>query len=153
MISHQVMLYRDLTPLENLRFFARLYHVRLAAARARELLDSVGLADRARDPVRTLSRGMAQRVAIARALVHEPELLLADEPFTGLDQASSVRLEECLRSLHAAGRTLIVAHHDLPHAVALCQRALVISAGRIVVDASSDRVADHHAVLSMAGCK
>ncbi|MEI7837729.1 MAG: ABC transporter ATP-binding protein, partial [Planctomycetota bacterium] len=80
-IAHQPMLYRDLTLTENLEFFGKLYGRSDTADRARQLLERVGMSDRAGDPVKTLSRGMTQRVAIARALMHDPDLLLADEPF------------------------------------------------------------------------
>jgi len=134
MIGHQLMLYRDLTALENLVFFGRLYGVAHVRQRATALLDFVSLADRADEPVRTLSRGMAQRVAIARSLMHDPDLLLTDEPFTGLDYHSARRLEDCLTDLHAGGRTIILATHDLDQVLRLAQRVVVLCSGRITLD-------------------
>ncbi|MDD4889304.1 MAG: ABC transporter ATP-binding protein [Phycisphaerae bacterium] len=134
MIDHQPMLYRELTVLENLVFFARLYGVPKPARRAGEMLARVGLSDRAGDCVKTLSRGMLQRVSIARALLHAPDLLLADEPFTGLDVASATMFEELLRELHAAGKTIVMVHHDIAHGLRLAEHAIVLRAGRMVID-------------------
>ena len=134
LISHQSMLYRDLTARENLEFFARLYAVPSPRERAATLLDAMGLADRANDAVKTFSRGMTQRLAIARALLHRPKLLLADEPFDGLDAPSSRELETLLLQLHEAGRTIILANHDLPQSLRLAHHAIVLRRGRIVLD-------------------
>lgn len=134
MIGHQLMLYRDLTALENLIFFGRLYGVADVRRRALAMLDFVNLADRADDAVRTLSRGMAQRVAIARSLMHDPDLLLTDEPFTGLDYLSARQLEDCLSDLHAGGRTILLATHDLDQGLRLAGRVVVLCAGRITLD-------------------
>ncbi|MDY7107316.1 MAG: ABC transporter ATP-binding protein [Planctomycetota bacterium] len=134
MIGHGAMLYRDLTALENLVFFGRLYRVADPGARARELLEYVGLASRADDPVKTFSRGMVQRVSIARALMHDPDLLLADEPFAGLDAPSRAMLEAFLERLHDEGKTIILANHDIAQSLALAGQVLVLRAGRLVVD-------------------
>jgi len=134
-IAHQPMLYRDLTARENLEFFARLYGVSDPAGRAREMLDLVGLAPRADQAVKTLSRGMTHRVAIARSLVHGPDLLLADEPFDGLDVPSVGALQAVLAGLHGEGRTLIVANHDIAQSLALAERVIVLSRGLIALDA------------------
>jgi heme exporter protein A len=134
LIGHQSMLYRDLTARENLEFFARLYAVPNPKDRATTLLDAMGLVDRANDAVKTFSRGMTQRLAIARALVHRPKLLLADEPFDGLDAPSSRELENLLLQLHEAGRTIILANHDLPQSLRLTSHAIVLRGGRIMVN-------------------
>ena len=147
LIGHGTMLYRDLSARENLVFFGRLYDVPDAAARADELLEYVGLTGRAHDPVKTFSRGMAQRVSIARALVHDPELLLADEPFAGLDAPSQGMLQEMLGRLHDEGKTIILASHDLAQALRMAGRSLVLRQGRLVVDEENSRL-DAQAVLA-----
>jgi heme exporter protein A len=147
LIGHGAMLYRDLSARENLVFFSRLYDVPDAASRADELLEYVGLTGRARDPVKTFSRGMAQRVSIARALVHDPDLLLADEPFAGLDAPSQVMLQQMLARLHGEGKTIILASHDLAQSLGLAQRALVLRQGRLVVDEATSQL-DAQAVLA-----
>jgi ABC-type multidrug transport system ATPase subunit len=134
MIAHQPMLYRDLSPRENLTFFGNLYGLTKPADRIAELLELVGLPDRADDPVKTLSRGMTQRIAIARALMHDPQLLLADEPFDGLDAPSSQALEGLLRRLRDQGRTLIVSNHDIPQSLRLTDHVVVLRGGRIVLN-------------------
>jgi heme exporter protein A len=134
MIAHGAMLYRDLTALENLVFFGRLYRVADPSARAGELLDYVGLSSRADDPVKTFSRGMVQRVSIARALMHDPDLILADEPFAGLDAPSRAMLERFLERLHDEGKTIILANHDIAQSLELTEQVLVLRAGRLVVD-------------------
>lgn len=139
LIGHQSMLYRDLTVRENLEFFGRLYGLGDARDRATELLDRVELADRAGDAVASLSRGMAQRAAIARALMHRPALLLADEPFTGLDAPSSQRLSRLLDELRAGGCTIVLAHHHVAETLAMTDRVLVLREGRLVLDHESRR--------------
>jgi heme exporter protein A len=137
LIGHQSMLYRDLTARENLEFFARLYGVERPAERAARLLDVIGLSNRADDPVKSFSRGMVQRVAIARAIIHDPELLLADEPFDGLDAPSVAATEQLLARLHGAGKTLVLVNHDIGQSLAIAPRAVVMRGGRIVVDAAT----------------
>ena len=137
LIGHSAMLYRDLSPMDNLVFFGRLYRVDNPARRAAELLEWLELSHRRDDAVKTFSRGMMQRVAIARALIHEPEVLLADEPFAGLDAPSAASLERMLRELHARGRTIILANHDIHQALALAQRVFVLRGGRLVADAAA----------------
>lgn len=138
MIGHRPMLYGNLTARENLEFFCRLHGVGDPGTRADELLGSVGLSDRAGELVRTLSRGLTQRVGIARAIVHEPELLLADEPFTGLDHRSAEELESCLSALGGRGRALVVATHDAGRALRLAGRVVVLREGRVVLDAPTE---------------
>ena len=138
LIGHQPMLYRDLSARENLELFGKLYGLANVAQRAAELLDTVGLCDRADDPVKAFSRGMMQRVAIARALMHDPELILADEPFSGLDNPSSQTMERMLGMLHRDGRTIVLVNHDVQQSLRLAQRVVVLHQGRIVMDQSSD---------------
>jgi len=104
-------------------------------------LDQVGLLARRRDPVRSFSRGMQQRLSLARALLHEPQVLLFDEPYTGLDQQASEMLDELLRATSSAGRTIVMTSHDLLRAAALGDRVDVLSRGAI---AASWRRGDFH---------
>ena len=133
-LAHQSMLYRDLSARENLEFFGRLYDVPAVAARAERMLELVGLLDRADDAVKTLSRGMTQRVAIGRALMHDPDLLLADEPFDGLDAASTAALEALLGRLRSEGKTTILSNHDVPQTMNIVDRVVVLRKGQLVLD-------------------
>ena len=108
LVSHNSLLYRDMTAAENLTFFAKLYQLEDAEARVIEALRKVGLFARQRDPVGTFSRGMVQRLTIARATLHEPDVLLLDEPYTGLDQEATQLLDELLREETARGRTILM---------------------------------------------
>jgi heme ABC exporter ATP-binding subunit CcmA len=109
-LGHEPLVYRELTPLENLALFARLYRVPEGRERAGMLLERFGLWDVRNRRVSTFSRGMAQRLALCRVLLHEPDLLLLDEPFNALDAEASALLDRTLDEL--AGRTLVVATHD-----------------------------------------
>lgn len=149
LIGHQSMLYRDLTARENLIFFGRLYSVEQPRQRADVLLDAVGLGGRANDAVKTFSRGMTQRLAIARALVHRPKLLLADEPFDGLDAPSVADAEDILGQLQAAGRTIILVNHDIAQSLRLCQRAIVLRQGRIVIDRPTTELSAEQVLAEM----
>ena len=130
-VSHQPLLYGELTAEENLRFYARMYGLSDGARRALQALESVGLAARRRDLVRQFSRGMQQRLAIGRALLHDPQVMLLDEPYTGLDQDASAMLDELLRHVAAGGRTVVMTSHDLPRAADLATRIDVLSRGVI----------------------
>jgi len=132
MLGHDLFLYPELTARENLVFFARLYGLTDVEAAARASLARAGLADRGDDLVAGFSRGMRQRVALERALLHEPRLVLLDEPFTGLDQASTAALVERLRERQQAGCILVIATHDLDVADGLLSRAIYLKNGRIV---------------------
>jgi len=136
-ISHQSYLYDDLTARQNLEFFARLYGVEHARERAAELLEMVGLASRADDPVGAFSRGMQQRVSLARALVHHPRTVFLDEPFTGLDPHAARTLRATLERLREQGRTVFLVTHNLAQGLELSDRWLVLSRGRIVDEGRS----------------
>jgi heme exporter protein A len=133
-IGHHAHLYGHLTVMENLRFWGALYGLRAAACdtRARALLDRVGLGACAGQAVRTLSRGQLQRAAIARALVHEPTVLLLDEPFTGLDLAAAAEFRRLLAELAGAGRVLVMATHNVEEGVELASDVAFQVNGRFV---------------------
>ena len=109
-LGHEPFVYRELTPLENLALFGRLYRVPDRTARIAALLEQFALWDRRDDRVSTFSRGMQQRLALCRVLLHDPQLLLLDEPFNALDHAGAALLDRVLAAL--TGRTLVVATHD-----------------------------------------
>ncbi|MBZ0289688.1 MAG: heme ABC exporter ATP-binding protein CcmA, partial [Anaerolineae bacterium] len=136
MVSHKPLLYENLSAIENLQFFARLYNLPPATveSRIKELLAQVGLARRGHDLVRTFSRGMQQRLSIARALLHNPDILMLDEPYTGLDQAASAILDSLLKTAYSGGRTILMSTHDLGRAATLASRAVIISRGNIAYD-------------------
>lgn len=136
LVSHKPLLYENLSAAENLQFFARLYNLPNDSVESRiaDRLAQVGLAKRARDLVRTFSRGMLQRLSIARALLHNPDILLMDEPYTGLDQDAAAVLDELLRAAHSEGRTILMSTHDLPRAVALASRVVILSRGIVGYD-------------------
>lgn len=131
LISHNPLLYGDLTPDENLRFFARMYDLPDGAARIDVVLDQVGLAARRRDPVRTFSRGMVQRLAIARAILHDPAIMLLDEPYTGLDLQAADMLRAVLEELAASNRTVILTTHNLEQGLEMCDRAAILDRGKV----------------------
>lgn len=134
-IAHESLCYGDLSGRENLLFFARLYGVRDPRGRAGELLARVGLAGDAEGrPARTYSRGMMQRLAVARALVHRPQLLLCDEPFTGLDRAGVELLGTLLAEERARGTILVVVTHDFEAVASLIDRVVVLARGKITRD-------------------
>ena len=131
-LSHQSLLYPDLTPTQNLEFYARMYGVDRPAQRVRDALAAAGLAGWAQRPVRTLSRGLEQRCALARVLLHTPRLLLLDEPFTGLDAEAVAMLSGTLREAHRQGTTLVMTTHDVPRGFELCDRGVILMGGRFV---------------------
>jgi heme exporter protein A len=139
-VSHQPLLYGDLTAEENLRFFARLYSVEPEGRRVTEVLDLVGLVPRRRDLVRTFSRGMQQRLAIGRAVLHDPEVILFDEPHTGLDQDACAMLDSVLQRVAAQGRTIVMTSHDLARIADLASRFDVLSRGVIVASAQRSEI-------------
>jgi heme exporter protein A len=131
LISHQSMLYRALTSLENVEFAAKLYGLKSPREAAMAALERMRIADRARTPVRALSRGLQQRVAIARSIVHEPALLLLDEPYTGLDASGAAALTDMLRELRDARATLVLVTHNVDEGLAVASRAAIMLDGRL----------------------
>ncbi len=136
LVSHQSLLYDDLSLRENLEFAARLYGLDRPRERAFAGLEAAGLAGRADESPRRLSRGLTQRAAIARALLHRPRILLLDEPFTALDAASADRLREELRRRLAEGLGLIIVTHHLSEVWEVASRIAVLVEGRWAADES-----------------
>ena len=134
LLSHQSLLYDDLTLVENLTFVARLYGLARPGEAARAALEAAGLAGRADDLPRRLSRGLLQRAAIARALLHAPRVLLLDEPFTALDAASADRLRGMLEARRTEGLGLVIVTHHLAEVWEVATRVAVLVEGRWVCD-------------------
>jgi len=133
-ISHEMFLYANLTALENLEYYATIYAVPAMHDKIAAVLSSVELTHRRFDLVGTFSRGMMQRLTIARALLHEPSLLLLDEPFTGLDQHAIAMLTSLLLEQKERGRTILLTTHDLHTASKLSDRYVVLEKHRITQD-------------------
>lgn len=152
-VSHAPLLYDSLTAEENLRFFAGLYGMKGPEPRIKALLERVGLYSRRADLVRTFSRGMVQRLAIARALLHDPEVLLLDEPDTGLDPQAAEMLHGLLSELSGRahrssatpaagpgverGRTIVTVTHSLERGLALADKAVILANGRVVFETAA----------------
>ncbi len=135
-LGHDLQLYPELTARENLTFFARLQGVTAVDARVARALTDARLESRADDLVSGFSRGMRQRLALERALLHDPRLLLLDEPFTGLDGPSTIALASRLTRLAGEGRLVMLATHEVDLADDVLTRALVLRDGRLVDDIS-----------------
>jgi len=131
MLSHYTFLYENLTAYENLKFYGRLYEVKNIEKEIRRVIEEVGLETRLHDTVRTFSRGMKQRLSIARSIIHDPSLLLLDEPYTGLDQWSKKRFKNILKRFHSQGKTIIMTTHNLPSSLELGDRVIILSSGKI----------------------
>ncbi|NWG14644.1 MAG: heme ABC exporter ATP-binding protein CcmA [Acidobacteria bacterium] len=133
-LSHDTALYLDLTAVENLRFYAELHGLPHADSDLEARLALVGLAHWGHESVRNFSRGMQQRLAIARAFLHDPEVLLLDEPFTGLDQTGTEFLRTYLGEAHGRGKTCLMATHDVPLGYEMSDRLIVIEKGLVTLD-------------------
>lgn len=138
LISHKSMLYPELTVFENLSFFANLYGVKNSAVRINELLKDVGLFSYRYDRAGVLSRGLLQRLAITRALVHQPTVLLADEPFTGLDAEACRHLISVLTDFTNNGGTIIMTTADINIAMKCCSRVAVLNKAQLIFDAETN---------------
>lgn len=136
LVAHQPLLYENLTARENLDFFGKLYGIdrNERERRIKDLLRAVGLLKRADSRARTFSRGMKQRLSLARANLHQPDVLLLDEPYSGLDQAAVERLDEMLSAATNLGRTIIMSTHQLARIPPAAERALVLARGKISYD-------------------
>ena len=135
-VSHLPLLYIDLSAEENLRFYARLYGITNYQSRITEVLELISLETRRHDLVRTFSRGMQQRLAIGRAILHDPDVMLFDEPYTGLDQDASSVLDDILKTLARQGRTVVMTSHDLARVEDLATRFDILSRGVIAATAT-----------------
>jgi heme exporter protein A len=140
LISHHTMLYEALSPRENVAFAARLYGMRKASGAVEDSLRRMSMLERADAPIRSLSRGMQQRVSIARAMVHSPQLVLADEPYSGLDESGARALTALLRELRLAGTAIIIVTHNLQEGLSLATHAAVMQSGRFVRYDAVERV-------------
>lgn len=139
-VSHQPLLYGDLTAEENLWFYGRMYALGDVKPRAGEVLRLVGLHPRRGDLVRTFSRGMKQRLAIGRAVLHDPDVMLFDEPHTGLDQDACSMLDTVLSEIATRGRTVVMTSHDLARVADLASRFDVLSRGTIVASGTREEI-------------
>ncbi len=138
-LPHDSLLYEHFSPLENLMFYGKLYRVEHPETRARTLTAKVGLSYFLNEPVKGFSRGMVQRIAIARAIVHDPVLLLLDEPHTGLDQKAIAILNDVIVENKQRNATTLMVTHDFKQAAEICDRAIVIKNGKIVDDFTISR--------------
>ncbi len=130
-LSHHPLLFPTLTAAENLKFYGRMFAVADLEARIETLLNNVNLQEFRDRPVENFSRGMQQRLAIARALLHQPRLLLLDEPYTGLDQHGMAFLTETLRIFQHDGGTVVMVSHDFAQGLELCTRAAILKRGKL----------------------
>lgn len=133
-VSHATFLYAELTARENLKFVGTLFGLNDLERRVEAALDSFGLRGRAGVPVRGLSRGLQQRVSLARAFLHQPEILLLDEPFTGLDARAAMDLESLLRQFPAQGKSLVFSTHDFLQGAAIARRLVTLDLGVVRYD-------------------
>jgi heme ABC exporter ATP-binding subunit CcmA len=133
-VSHATFLYAELTGRENLRFYGRLFGLRNLESRIDRALDLFDVRHRADELVRTLSRGLQQRVSLARALLHNPEFLLLDEPFTGLDAEASRNLQGLLARLPEDGKGLVFSTHDFEQGASIARRLVALEKGQIRYD-------------------
>ncbi|BCX02822.1 MAG: ABC transporter ATP-binding protein [Candidatus Roseilinea sp.] len=142
LVSHQSLIYPDLTARENLEFYGHMYAATDLPTRIEEALRRVNLWQRRDDLARTFSRGMIQRLTIARAILHDPPLLLLDEPFTGLDQASAANLSALLREAALGDRAVVMATHELSRSLDGVTCALILKGGRIAHELHHDITAE-----------
>ena len=151
LLSHEPMLYAGLTIRENLGYFARLFGMESAKipARVDHLADTLGIAERLDEPVRVLSQGLRQRAALARALLHEPEVVLLDEPFAGLDPEASGRLENVVRALcEGRERIVVFTTHDLSKAFDMAGRIAVLAGGRLAYEENAENSSEEEVLAA-----
>ena len=139
-ISHKSMVYAELTVYENLLFFANLYGVKKAADRVGSLIEDIGLGSWRYDRADVLSRGLLQRLSIARSLIHSPAVLLADEPFTGLDSKACEHLVETLAGFVDQSHALVMTTHDTDFGLRCCRRVVVLDKGGVIFDGPTEGI-------------
>jgi heme ABC exporter ATP-binding subunit CcmA len=132
-VLHQPLLYDDLSGYENLKFHGRMFGVPALESRIEFLVEKVGLSTRIHDRVHTLSRGMQQRLSLARAMLHDPPIVLLDEPETGLDQEARTMLGEIVTA-PASARTMIMTTHNLEHGLRMADRIVILAQGKVVYE-------------------
>jgi heme ABC exporter ATP-binding subunit CcmA len=137
LVSHESFLYADLSVRDNLTFFGRLYRLESIEAAVETMIDDMELRTKATSAVRTLSRGLKQRVALARAFLHRPDLVLLDEPFTGLDERAATVLDKFIDTMRADGRTVIITTHDAARGWKHADRAVILDRGEIAYQADT----------------
>lgn len=130
-LGHDSFLYADLTPVENLMFYGRAYRATDLPAHIDAVLEQVGLSQWKHTPVRVFSRGMEQRLSLARTMLHEPDLFLLDEPYTGLDARGIATLQTVLTTAKARGKTVVLTTHDFALGLAIADRAFILHRGQI----------------------
>lgn len=138
-LSHESYLYENLSALENLKFYAELYDISNPSEKARDLINKVKLDSRADDLISNYSKGMKQRISLCRALLHDPEILLLDEPYSGLDLLAVSIINELLNNLHSSGKTILMSTHSYEESINLGQRTLVLANGELKLD-TSDKI-------------
>ncbi len=131
-VSHQSFLYPTLTAYENLQFYGQMFGIANLEAVIDGLLEQIGLSERKHDLVRTFSRGMQQRLSVIRALLHNPPILLFDEPYSGLDQAATRALQQMLATAHAAGKTIVLTTHNLEKSLPQSDQIAILAQGELV---------------------
>lgn len=139
-ISHDPYLYENLTAFENIKFFGELYGLADIDNRAHIVIKEVGLESRTHDLVRTFSRGMKQRLTVARAIVHEPSILLLDEPYTGLDQHGAKIFGDMLSKLKIQNRTILMTTHNIEEGLDLSDRVGILAKGKIIFDSPTSQI-------------
>lgn len=139
-ISHQPLLYQNLTAYENLKFYAKMYEVSNMEKRINEITDQIGLADRLHRQVSTLSRGMQQRFSIVRALLHDPPVLLLDEPETGLDQNATNILRDLLKEMIGKNHTVLMTSHNLQWCLQLADQVVILHRGKLAYQESAEHL-------------
>jgi heme exporter protein A len=139
-VSHSTFLYNNLTVSENLRFYGRMYGVANLEQRIREVISQVQLESRLHDQVGTLSRGMKQRVAIARAVLHDPLIMLLDEPDTGLDPHAIMMMRDVLEPFTSGERTVVMTTHNLERGIEFADQVVILHEGRVAYQAQGQEI-------------